>query len=82
MRTHCRLSARCPAPATIRLSLKDAGKGHYNLAESSFEAYRFSKLRRLLGLVRFSMEDSLRYLVQGSMAKFVAFMQVRGLCKR
>jgi dynein heavy chain len=52
------------------------GKGWYNLAESNFEAYRFSKLRRFLGLVRFGMEDTLRYLVEGSIAKFVTFMQV------
>jgi hypothetical protein len=59
-----------------RTSFKDVGKGWYNLAESDFETYRFSKLRRFLGLVRFGMEDSLRYLAEGSMAKFVAFMQV------
>lgn len=46
------------------------------MAESNFEAYRFSKLRRFLGLVRFGMEDTLRYLVEGSIAKFVSFMQV------
>ncbi|KAF6265909.1 dynein heavy chain 2 [Scenedesmus sp. NREL 46B-D3] len=60
----------------IKMSFKDVGKGWYNLAESNFEAYRFSKLRRLLGLVRLSMQDSLRYLAEGSMAKFVGFMQV------
>jgi dynein heavy chain len=59
-----------------RTSFKDVGKGWYNLAESNFEAYRFSKLRRFLGLVRLGMEDSLRYLVEGSIAKFVTFMQV------
>lgn len=62
-----------------RTSFKDVGKGWYNLAESNYEAYRFSKLRRFLGLVRFGMEDSLRYLIEGSIAKFVAFMKVRGL---
>lgn len=46
------------------------------MAESNFEAYRFSKLRRFLGLVRFGMEDTLRFLVEGSIAKFVTFMQV------
>jgi hypothetical protein len=64
---------------TCRTSFKDVGKGWYNLAESNFEAYRFSKLRRFLGLVRFGMEDTLRYLVEGSIAKFVTFMQVGGL---
>lgn len=59
-----------------RTSFKDVGKGWYNLAESNFEAYRFSKLRRFLGLVRFGMEDTLRFLVEGSIAKFVTFMQV------
>lgn len=68
----------CLALHLCRTSFKDVGKGWYNLAESNFETYRFSKLRRFLGLVRFSMEDSLRYLAEGSMAKFVAFMQVSG----
>lgn len=64
-----------------RTSFKDVGKGWYNLAESNFEAYRFSKLRRFLALVRFGMEDTLRFLVEGSITKFVAFMQVcRAAC--
>lgn len=62
--------------AYCRTSFKDVGKGWYNLAESNFETYRFSKLCRFLGLVRFSMEDTLRFLAEGSMAKFVGFIQV------
>eukprot|EP00878_Enallax_costatus_P016966 GHUV01017809.1.p1 GENE.GHUV01017809.1~~GHUV01017809.1.p1 ORF type:complete len:1283 (+),score=439.89 GHUV01017809.1:87-3935(+) len=62
----------------IKSAFKDVGKGWYNLAETSFETYRFSKLRRFLGLVRFSMEDTLRFLAEGSMRKFVTFMQ--GCC--
>jgi hypothetical protein len=87
-REHCRPScANAPInPSYIfaaccgcRTSFKDVGKGWYNLSESNFETYRFSKLRRFLGLVRFGMEDSLRYLAEGSMGKFVAFMQVGGM---
>ncbi|WIA31960.1 hypothetical protein OEZ86_002815 [Tetradesmus obliquus] len=75
---HLRDNWAATIKSIIKTSFKDVGKGWYNLAESNFETYRFSKLRRFLGLVRFSMEDSLRYLAEGSMAKFVAFMQ--GCC--
>jgi len=74
----CCLFTGLPArPSACRTSFKDVGKGWYNLAESNFEAYRFSKLRRFLALVRYGMEDTLRYLVEGSIVKFTAFMQVR-----
>ncbi|KAF8071068.1 Dnah1 [Scenedesmus sp. PABB004] len=61
----------------IKQAFKDVGKGWYHLGEASWETYRFSKLRRFLGLVRLGMEDALRSLAKGSMALFVAFMQAR-----
>eukprot|EP00775_Hariotina_reticulata_P004794 gene4794-5043_t len=59
----------------IKSSFEGIGKGWYNLAESNFESYRFSKLRRLMSLVRYGMEDTLRYLAEGSMREFVGFIQ-------
>lgn len=40
------------------------------------ETYEFSKLKKFLTLTRFIMEDTLRGLVEDSLAKFTAFMQV------
>ena len=43
------------------------GPGWYNLEESCWEVYRMSKLCRLLSVVRYRLQDSLRFLVQGSL---------------
>ncbi|GLI62391.1 hypothetical protein VaNZ11_005010 [Volvox africanus] len=64
----------------IRNSFKDVGKGWFNLAEASMETYEFSKLRKFLTLTRFVMEDTMRGLVEDSLAKFTAFVQ--GCCPR
>lgn len=39
------------------------------------ETYKFSKLRRLLALVRFTMEDTIRFLVEASIAKYVGYIR-------
>lgn len=65
--------------SAIRTSFKDVGKGWFNLAESNMETYEFSKLRSFLTLTRFVMEDTLRFLVDDSLAKFVAF--ITGCCR-
>lgn len=43
------------------------------------ETYEFSKLRSFLTLTRFVMEDTLRFLVDDSLAKFVSF--ITGCCR-
>ncbi|KAG2439747.1 hypothetical protein HYH02_010624 [Chlamydomonas schloesseri] len=62
----------------IRNSFKDVGKGWFNLGEASMETYEFSKLRKFLTLTRFMMEDTMRGLVEESLAKFAGFIQ--GCC--
>ncbi|XP_074532910.1 dynein axonemal heavy chain 1-like [Halichoeres trimaculatus] len=42
-------------------------RGAYNLNESSWEMYTFSKLYKLMVVVRNKMQDSLRFLVQDSL---------------
>ncbi|KXZ54227.1 hypothetical protein GPECTOR_5g319 [Gonium pectorale] len=64
----------------IRNSFKDVGKGWFNLGEASMETYEFSKLRKFLTLTRFVMEDTMRGLVEDSLAKFASFVQ--GCCPR
>lgn len=53
-----------------------AGKGWYNLNETNYDTYCFSKLRRLLALTRYMMEDTLRSLVTDNQTKFLAFVQL------
>ena len=51
-----------------------AGKGWYNLNESNYETYCFSKMKSLLVVTRFMMEDTLRSLVLDNHSKYVAFV--------
>ncbi|XP_070580015.1 dynein axonemal heavy chain 1-like isoform X2 [Ptychodera flava] len=56
--------------AAIRTSLRDVGKGWFNLHETNWEVYQISKLKKFMEMVKFSMQDSLRYLVQDSLVNF------------
>ncbi|XP_066265764.1 dynein axonemal heavy chain 1-like isoform X1 [Branchiostoma lanceolatum] len=57
--------------AAIRTSLRDVGKGWFNMHETNWAVYQISKLKRFMDMVKFSMQDSLRYLVQDSLVAFV-----------
>ncbi|KAL2653917.1 hypothetical protein R1flu_022045 [Riccia fluitans] len=59
----------------IRTSFKDAGKGWFNIKEASLEAYRASKMKRYLTMVRYIMEDALRYLVQETLERYTVFLE-------
>lgn len=52
----------------ISSNLSNAGRGWYNLTSSRWDVYRMSKLCRLMALVRCIQQDSLRFLVQDSLA--------------
>ncbi|XP_040015424.1 dynein heavy chain 1, axonemal [Xiphias gladius] len=52
---------------SLRSNLGNIGPGWYNVNESLWEMYKISKLYRLMAVVRFNMQDSLRYLVQDSL---------------
>lgn len=59
------LAAICNA---ITSSLRDEKRDWYILAISRWDVYRMSKLRRLMALIRSIQHDSLRFLVQDSLA--------------
>ncbi|XP_062252615.1 dynein axonemal heavy chain 1 [Platichthys flesus] len=52
---------------SIRSNLENIGLGAYNVNESLWQMYKLSKLYRLMEVVRFNMQDSLRYLVLDSL---------------
>ena len=52
--------------SSIQNELKNIGKGWFNLNENNAEVYRFSKLKKLFGVVNFMMQDCLRSLVEQS----------------
>ena len=44
--------------AAIRTSLRDVGRGWFNLHESSWEVYQISKLKKFMEMVKFNMQAS------------------------
>ncbi|XP_054992649.1 dynein axonemal heavy chain 1 [Sorex araneus] len=58
----------------LRSSLRDMSKGWYNLYETSWEVYLMSKLRKLMELIKYMLQDTLRFLVQDSLSSFSQFI--------
>ena len=42
--------------AAIRTSLRDVGKGWFNLHETNWEVYQISKLKKFMEMVKFNMQ--------------------------
>nr|AML30859.1 axonemal inner arm dynein heavy chain 3 [Marsilea vestita] len=59
----------------IRSSFKDVGKGWFNLQETSLDAYDASKMKRFLRMVRYMMEDSVRFLVEDTLTRYCNFVE-------
>ncbi|PRP75973.1 hypothetical protein PROFUN_01689 [Planoprotostelium fungivorum] len=60
----------------IKVSLKDVGKGWFNLKENRMELYEVSKLKKFMNVVKFMMEDSIRFMVEDSLFNYARFIQV------
>ncbi|XP_078481026.1 dynein axonemal heavy chain 1-like isoform X3 [Ciona intestinalis] len=58
----------------VRGSFQYVGKGWFNMYETNWEVYRISKLRKYMEMVKFCMQDSLRYLVQDSLTNFTTMI--------
>uniref|UniRef100_A0A8C2YBK7 Dynein axonemal heavy chain 1 n=1 Tax=Coturnix japonica TaxID=93934 RepID=A0A8C2YBK7_COTJA len=58
----------------VKTSLRDAGIGWYNLERSSWDVYQMSKLHQLMKRIQFIMQDSVRFLVQKSLIRFVQLL--------
>lgn len=48
----------------------DFGKGWFNIKEQDWSVYQISKLKKFMELVKFEMQDSLRFLVQDSLVSY------------
>jgi dynein heavy chain len=59
----------------IKNSLKEVGKGWFNLNEKRQEVYEISKLKKFMTMINFMMEDTLRFLVQASADKYTQFVE-------
>lgn len=51
----------------VSSNLGQIGKGTFNLNESRWDMYLMSKMSKVMGVVRFKMQDSLRNLVLNSL---------------
>ncbi|KAF5403840.1 Dynein heavy chain axonemal [Paragonimus heterotremus] len=51
----------------IRTCLRDSGKGWFNIYETDFYVYTQSKLKKFMEMVKYCMQDTLRYLVMDSL---------------
>ncbi|KAL1763252.1 dynein heavy chain 1, axonemal, partial [Sigmodon hispidus] len=49
-------------------------KGWYNLYETNWEVYLMSKLRKLMELIKYMLQDTLCFLVQDSLGSFSQFI--------
>ena len=56
----------------IKNSLKEVGKGWFNLNEKRQEVYEISKLKKFMAMINFMMQDTLRFLVEASLEKFTS----------
>ena len=63
--------------SAIRVSLKEVGKGWFNLQETVSEVYAMSKLRRFLKMVNFIMEDTVVYMAEASLKSYTDFIVAR-----
>ena len=55
----------------LRVSLRDMGKGWFNVKEKNIEIYQISKLSRFMAVIRFLMQDTLRFLLQNSINDYL-----------
>ncbi|KAK2170975.1 hypothetical protein NP493_1117g00049 [Ridgeia piscesae] len=59
---------------SIRSSLREVGKGWFNIRETNWEVYQISKMKKIMEMVKFNMQDSLRFLVQDSLINFTQML--------
>lgn len=60
---------------TLEKSLKNIGKGSFNLKVSSKEIYEYLKLKKLMTVVKLIMQDTLYCLLTRSITKYVEFFE-------
>ncbi|XP_069004796.1 dynein axonemal heavy chain 1 [Embiotoca jacksoni] len=59
---------------SIRYNLENIGKGAYDVNVSRWDMYKFSKVYKLMVMLRLSLQDSLRYLVQDSLISLTQWL--------
>jgi len=62
----------------IRSDFESVGKGWFSIHETSADTYREGKMKKLLAVVRFMMEDTMRYFALDCVADYCSVME--GYC--
>ncbi|CAH8652543.1 unnamed protein product [Schistosoma rodhaini] len=59
----------------IRTCFRDIGKGWFNIYETDFYVYTQSKLKKFMEMMKFCMQDGLRYLIMDSLLNFTNMLR-------
>jgi len=63
--------------AAIRTSLRDVGRGWFNLHEANWEVYQISKLKKFMEMVKFNMQVCITFYVLSMISRTI----VRQVCR-
>jgi len=59
----------------LKSTFKDVGKGWFNIKETNIDAYNFGKMKSYLTMIKFFMEDSLRFLTEDMLHRYTHFIE-------
>ncbi|XP_025602682.2 dynein axonemal heavy chain 1-like [Athalia rosae] len=65
---------------SVRMCLRDIGKGWFNLDQKYHDVYEVMKLNRFMTLAMLRMQNGLRNLVENSMALYLYMLETPALC--
>ncbi|KAM0726282.1 Dynein axonemal heavy chain 1 [Formica fusca] len=65
---------------SVRLCLRDIGKGWFDLEQRRHDIYDVMKLKRFMDLIVYRMQNALRNLVERSIALYLEMLEIPALC--
>nr|XP_046487754.1 dynein axonemal heavy chain 1-like [Neodiprion pinetum] len=65
---------------SVRMCLRDIGKGWFNLEQKDHDVYDVMKLKRFMTLTMLRMQNGLRNLVENSMSLYLYMLETPALC--
>ncbi|KMQ95378.1 dynein heavy chain axonemal [Lasius niger] len=65
---------------SVRLCLRDIGKGWFDLEQRRHDVYNVMKLKRFMDLIAYRMQNALRNLVEKSIALYLEMLETPALC--
>ncbi|XP_011707083.1 PREDICTED: dynein heavy chain 1, axonemal-like, partial [Wasmannia auropunctata] len=65
---------------SVRLCLRDIGKGWFDLGQKNYDVYDVMKLKRFMTLIIYRMQNALRNLMNKSMTFYLELLETPALC--